>query len=178
MHYFIDCYNWMFRILSKSGNLESLRDTFIEELNKKVELLQLDVTLVFDAQHQMGEGSHHHYHSLEVRFTSKGETADDYIVSRLRQVKDPSHHTVVTSDKDLSRRARLELAKTETVEGFLAWISKRYESKLKQKDELHTPIRKKEDTPPKTEPKVPPTGASFDECYNYYLYNFEKHKKS
>ena len=57
MHYFIDGYNLLFRLLHGSEDLQSEREAIIYELNKKISLIKLDVAIVFDAAYQIGGGA-------------------------------------------------------------------------------------------------------------------------
>ena len=65
MHYFIDGYNLLFRIVHAGDDLKTQRDELIQDLIHKVNLLQLDVTLVFDSQYQNDEGSRTHHDYLK-----------------------------------------------------------------------------------------------------------------
>lgn len=172
MHYYIDGYNLMFRMVRAGGDLQSQRTHIIEELNTKISALELEATLVFDAHYQAGEGSRSHMKALEIRFTNKGETADQFIINELRTCKDPRKHTVVTSDKRLALHVRSKLAKTETVEEFMQMLNKRYRNKLKSEHpKLHKEPELTVPPPKKTEPSV---GATAEECLDYYLKEFEK----
>lgn len=156
MHYYIDGYNMLFRVMSRQGlNLRSQRENIIYELDKKITLIKLDVSLVFDATFQIGERSRSHFHSLEILFTAAGETADDFILDELKNSLNPEHETVVTSDKDLAWRARLRSAHTQSVEDFLIWLNKCYKNKLKSssstpKIKSPLPFSKKTEIPSST----------------------------
>jgi predicted RNA-binding protein with PIN domain len=136
MHYFVDGYNLLFRYSSKE-NLKNRRDQLICELNEKCRLLDLDVTLVFDAAYQFGESSRSHYDALEIIYTAVGETADLFILEQLKHLnvlkrsnsKGSIEETVVTSDKALAGFARQQSARTETIEEFISWINHRYKNK-------------------------------------------------
>lgn len=177
MHYYIDGYNLMFRVLRAGDDLQQQRESIIRELHRKIHLLNLDVTLVFDAQYQAGTSTRTNFQHLKILFTEFGETADDLILQELKHEKFPQQHTVVTSDKKLAWLARRRHAKTETVEDFLTWLNSRYKNKIK---------RKSHPTPPRTLPRLiqppqapPPDSSqslehsSVEECYEYYLQHFE-----
>ena len=180
MHYYIDGYNLLFRMLRASDeNLQIQRELVIQELNNKIQFLELDVTLVFDAQYQYGESTRTQLNYLEILFTSSGETADDFIISELKACRTPLQETVVTSDKKLAWRARRKLARTESVEEFFEWINRRYKNKKKQKkrekEEGQSPtlIAPKPIAKPAV-PTKPSTKDSVEECFGFYLNEFEK----
>lgn len=170
MHYFIDGYNLMFRILRAGDDLQLQRESIIRDLNRKIEVVGLDVTIVFDAQYQSGESSRSHLQHLEICFTSQGETADELILRQLQHDKNPRQQTIVTSDKKLAWLARRRGAQTETVEDFLKSLNNRVKNKLKRSKltpppDIIPPIKKI--TPPSTQK------SSTEECFEYYLEQFE-----
>jgi predicted RNA-binding protein with PIN domain len=172
MHYYIDGYNLMFRILRAGDDLQAQRQRIIHDLNEKVQKLGLNVTIVFDAHYQYGESSRSHYNALEIMFTAQGETADEFILNELKASLNPREETVVTSDKELAWSARRRAAKTETVEQFMDWLTKRYRNKQSQ----IMPREEKPQTLPKKAPKsFRAQPISPEEYFNYYLNTFESH---
>ena len=174
MHYYIDGYNLLFRILRAGEDVRKQREELTREIGKKVELLEIDATLVFDSHYQPDDNTRSHLNNLEIVFTAKDESADAYILQELKEARDPPQHTVVTSDKPLARLCRLRLAKTETVDEFLAWIGKRYKNKLRQKQnpeplERLAPLPK----PPPVRVK-PDTRNEEEKSFDSYLNIFEK----
>lgn len=187
MHYYLDGYNILFRGADAVGDLKKQRDLLIWELNEKVRALNLDVTVVFDAHYQLTEGTRSIFDSLEICFTEAQESADEYILKRLKGCASPKLETVVTSDNRLAWAARRYLAKTESVSEFLSWLNKRYNAKLKkeisyreniQKSSLSKlPLVSKEYSDKTKESPSPKKTAS--ESFDYYLYHFEKeHRES
>jgi predicted RNA-binding protein with PIN domain len=180
MHYFIDGYNLMFRVMKAGKGLSSQREILISELNLKARLLNLDFTLVFDAHHRLGSVSRGHYDQLEILFTGEGETADEYILRELTRDMNPSQQTVVTSDKKLAWLSRRRQAHTETVEKFLEWLDKRYKNKWRryrqaQKEAIEVPkLAPKTTSPSGTSSLAPKHTAKPEECFEYYLETFEK----
>jgi uncharacterized protein len=176
MHYYIDGYNLLFRILKAGDDLRKQREEITLDLDKKASFLELDLTLVFDSHYQEDANTRSHFNSIEIIFTARGETADEFILQELKESHAPSQHIVVTSDKKLARLCQLRLGKTESIDEFLAWTTKRYKNKLRQKRQqtLHPPILKttkvetiKVNTPPSD--SEPPQN-----CFDYYLDRFEK----
>jgi len=144
MHYYIDGYNMMFRLVHAGGELELQRREIIEELNDKAKQFGLTITIVFDAHQQEGEASRTHYHHLEILYSAQNQTADDLILHMLKGEKHPQECTVVTSDKKLAWHARHLSVRTESVETYMNRLSKRHETKQNKektslKDTVKTP---------------------------------------
>jgi len=102
-------------------------------------------------------------------FSGEGETADDLIIKVIKN--SPKQYTVVTCDNKLAWRARRVGAKTESIEVFF----KRFNRKKNLKT-LKQPLEKKAKAPPKKITK-PTKNASVQQCFDYYLYLFEKKSK-
>lgn len=169
MHYYIDGYNLMFRMMKAADDLARQRELLITEIFKKISFVGLDVTIVFDSQYNPSESTRSNLREMSIYFTDHQETADEYILTELKNDPVPSAHTVVTSDRKLSYLSRLRGAKAETVESFMELLNKRYKNKLRNKDSLKTkpiipPVKKSDPTP----------ASSVEECQDYYLSQFEK----
>jgi predicted RNA-binding protein with PIN domain len=143
MHYYVDGYNLIFRVLKAKDSLKSKRSTLITDLSNKIDLLKLHTTLVFDSQYQHTEATRHHHKNLEIYYTDEGETADDYIIKCLKanQYASKRQITVVTSDLHLAWRARRENALTMLIDEYLDWIARRHRNKISE-------IRKELEAPP------------------------------
>lgn len=143
MHYFIDGYNLLFRLSRdfQEDDLQSQRETIIQELSLKITELKMQATLVFDAAYQTGLRSRKNYDSLEILFTEEGETADECILDELKKCRHPKNETVVTSDKKLAWYARRRGAKTQSTEGFLQKLSLKIRKKAIQK-KLNISVKK------------------------------------
>lgn len=163
MHYLIDGYNLLFRKFEVEDQLQEKRERFLKLLRSRIG--SLHVSIIFDAQHTVGEATRSGYGPLDVIFTNQNETADDCI---LKLVK-PKQTVVVTSDKHLAREARHLGAKTETAEQFLARLDKRVPKKKP------VTIPKKRGELVVTRPtKKPGKSATFAECFDYFLEQFSK----
>lgn len=182
MHYFIDGYNLLFRQSQEWRNLQKQRESVIYELDKKVSILNLDVSIVFDAIHQPGHGSRSHYNSIEILFSAQGETADEFILNRLKNIYSPKSETIVTSDKGLARLSRHYHSKTMTIEEFTLWLDRCYLNKInkvktgkssskpsKVYEKFETEISK--DSPSNV--IIPNQNTSLENCSNYYERIFE-----
>lgn len=131
MHYYIDGYNLLFRASwnSSKKTLEGQRQALIEMLDRYASLLHLNVTVVFDAPLQTEEWKRCHFRSLEIIFTSRGESADDFLITHFERLLEPKKTCLVSSDKRLAMKAKGFGIRAETVEEFLAWLKKRARKK-------------------------------------------------
>lgn len=164
MHYFIDGYNLLFRsIKAGSEDLQLQRQAIIDDLSKKLNVLNIDATIVFDSYYQKGLREKNHKQNFEILFTDEGETADECILDELRIRPNPRIETVVTSDKDLAWKARLKGAHTLTIDEFLRFLNQKWRKKM-------NPISKKEKEP---EP-IPPPIEKKETTEEFYLRTFEE----
>ncbi|CUI15711.1 conserved hypothetical protein [Candidatus Protochlamydia naegleriophila] len=174
MHYYIDGYNLLFRLMHAHDHLQTSREQIILDLNKKASLVRIDVSIVFDGTFQVGEGTRTHFDHIEISFTAEGETADEFILDELKNSRHPEQETVVTSDKKLAWQARCRQAHTESVEDFMAWLNKSYKNKLKQlKNPPTRRIAPKLVTP--LTPAEPLIEATVESSHDYYARIFEAH---
>lgn len=142
MHYLVDAYNLLFRTLKKRGSLEKIRQTLIEDLNEVISELNLHVTLVFDgAEEHLPLPTRGHYDAIELVYTPKNQTADEYIFEEVSFTRTPSQMTVVTSDRELSRRCHEHRAKTLTINEFLHLLSKKKTKKKRAGSSHHRAFR-------------------------------------
>ncbi len=174
MRYLIDGYNLIFRTLSPIKNLSDSRQITLSELSQKVTVLGLDATIVFDAQYTPEESSRGHFGSLEVHFTSFGETADHWLIQTIEESSEPSQMTIITSDRQLGVIASRMGTHVVKVEVFLAWLEKRCRNKL-HKDQKKT-LKKQVIIPPTKikKPSTPPPEAAIEEWFEHYHEVFSK----
>lgn len=173
MHYLIDGYNMLFRLMHAHSDLQTKREQIIYDLNKKVSILNWDVSVVFDATFQMGPGSRSHYNCLEILFTAEGETADEFILNELKTCTNPRLETVVTSDKTLAWHARCRHAHTESIEEFVARLNKLYKNKLKKRKQEKVTITEPLNLPKLIHPKNK-TDVSLETKPNWSLEEYEQ----
>lgn len=175
MHYFIDGYNLLFRLLPPKENLQLIREAFIYDLSYKASFLNLDATLVFDSHYQEGEASKSHVDKLEIIYTNQGESADDFILKSIKRSAFPKQHTVVTSDNKLAWQARRLLTNTMSVEDFVALLEKRYKNgQAKQQESPDTTKASKKIQEATT---LLPTPTPSKGSMEYYIEAFEKEYK-
>jgi len=173
MHYIIDGYNLLFWLKGDRDQLESLRRSFIQDMDKKAALLKMDITIIFDGHFRQDEETRSHFRHIEIIYTSHGESADEVIISELKSSLDVRREIVITSDRDLAWRVKKLHAKTERAPEFYRKIQER--ARKRQKQELKK-------TPPKKRPALPPTAVeteSFvkDESLTHYQKIFEARLK-
>ncbi len=186
MHYYIDGYNYIFKYAKARDVLKGLRQKFLANLNAKVNLLDLDVTIVFDSQYERSDFSRTHFNKLEIIFTAYGETADELILQEIKNAKRPNLHTVVTSDKQLSIQVRNLHAYVQTIESFFADLNKRCKNKIRHlthpketKKALESQLIRKlchehEIKIEKKQVSIPDPKATVHQSFAYYLETFEK----
>lgn len=175
MHYYIDGYNMLFRMTQFQQGLQAERESLLEDLNRKISLLKLDVSIVFDAAFQAGGRSRTHLDALEILYTGEGETADEFILDVLSQASAPRQEIVVTSDKILAAQVRHLSAKVEPVEEFLRWLNRSYEKRLKQPERVkktQKQIQLPPPTPSSDHAALAPK-ADAESLMNYYQRMFE-----
>lgn len=181
MYYLIDGYNLLFRKLESGQSIQSQRQNLINALQKIINTLHLSAAVIFDSAYQEYEGSRSHIQTLEVVFTDKGQSADDYILDEIRRHQRPQQLIVISSDNKLTWRCRQLGAKTESCEEFAQWTRERQKSrKRKEKKEEDTTwtgieVEDKEKTPSTSEKEPSPTPKkTAEESFDYYLKHFEK----
>jgi predicted RNA-binding protein with PIN domain len=119
--------------------LKKKRQQMIEEINSAVSHLSLQITLVFDgAEEHLIHPAREHFDAIELVYTSKLKSADDYIYEEVSNSRSPSQITVVTNDRELSTRCRNHRANTLTLSAFLNFLSKK---KAKKKRGAARPFR-------------------------------------
>lgn len=132
MHYLVDAYNLLFRTLKKRGPLEKKRQSLIAELNSSISHLNLNVTLVFDgSQDCLPASTRGHFDAVEIVYTSKSLTADEYISEEVFNSNTPSQITVVTNDRELANRCKTQRAKILAIDEFLCFLMKKKAKKNK-----------------------------------------------
>jgi predicted RNA-binding protein with PIN domain len=152
MKYLLDGYNILFRERDTKGSLEEQRTQLFEKLNFLAEASHLNFIVVFDAHHQAGESERHHYHSLEVIYTDFDQTADDYIIEYVEclPVSKRNRMKVVSSDRALMQKVRLERVEALSVPDFFKEVERKEHSQLTKRTKPGKPTQrsKVEKAPP------------------------------
>lgn len=175
MRYLIDGYNLAFRLYSDRHTLQQRREVTLADISEKIALLDVEATIIFDAQHTPEESSIGHFLGLKVCYTNYNETADEWILNYITEEKIPSKLTVVTSDRELASRARLHGAHSIAVDTFFNWLKKRFKNAIfKEKKPLKQPKPQISLPKPKPKEKKPAFATPAEECLEYYLEAFSK----
>lgn len=136
MHFLVDGYNLLFRVIKGKKSLESKRDLLLSFLNEQADAFHLQLTVIFDAavdKHQ--EFSRHHRKHLEIIYTSAKQSADECILTLLEETRKPHGYMVITSDRELKSRAKALGANTQTIDEFLTELSGKTKKKQKKRQE-------------------------------------------
>ena len=136
MHYLIDGYNLLFRVVQgeRTTSLQSLRKEIIESFNQLSLKQKLNLSLIFDAARcAPTELTRGHYDALEIVYTAENQTADEYMIECVSVSKNPAQITVVSSDLKLGKQIRHYGAKTMLIGDFLAFILRKNEKTTKIK---------------------------------------------
>ena len=124
--------------------LHDARRKLIEELDKFASKLSYPISIVFDAPLQTEDLSRSYYRSLEIIFTSRGLTADEYLIQTLSFQKNPRLITLVTSDKPLARKAKELKVQVISVKEFITRMRKKTRKRVqieKPSSRLKAPTR-------------------------------------
>ena len=91
------------------------------------------MTLVFDASDPSQKfETRSHFDSLEIIYTCSKKTADTLILEKVEQSKKPNFFCVVSSDKDLSSKARALRAEALSLPSFLELLFKKQKSSFQE----------------------------------------------
>lgn len=142
MHYYIDGYNFLFRLSHDwHFDLRTQREALIQAFNEKIEELKLSLTIVFDgAEMPRGDYTRGHWKNVEVVYTHEGLSADDYILHQLENERHPKLWTVVTADRELMGRAKLLGAGAMDIVMFLQLLEKRKRKKIGRRRAERSPM--------------------------------------
>ena len=130
MRYLIDGYNLFFKIEQNILPLDIKREEFLKNLDLEIAELKLKSILVFDShsEHAHSFPTSKKMQKLEIVFSPKNQSADDYIIELLSW--DNKETILVTSDNELARKAKQMGTNTYSVEKFIAFILKKRKKQL------------------------------------------------
>lgn len=133
MLYYIDGYNLIFCLTNSKHPLIHQRKSIALFLQKQFASLNLEGILVFDGSERGFGGSSRAYASpLQIVYSPKGQTADEYILEKLEGRKKNSLSTVVSNDRSLCSHARSLGARTQSNEAFIEYLEKKKARKRKK----------------------------------------------
>ena len=120
MHYWIDGYNFFFRLTKNYKSMKEQERALLEKLYLTMTRLNSPMTVVFDGREKdPPEALRRNLLSMSIVYTPEKQTADDYILEMLDHAKNPDQEMVISSDSELLRRAKQKGARTKTIEEFL-----------------------------------------------------------
>lgn len=136
MHYIIDGYNLFFRLEEEITPLAEKREEFVEFLIKEMTRCHIKANLIFDSgkTHKNPFPSTKEQQGLTITFSPYGISADTYILEFLKYQKLPQTMTLVTSDRELAKKARELGAITQTIEAFLKMLQAKKKRRGKSED--------------------------------------------
>jgi uncharacterized protein len=131
MRYFIDGYNFLFRLSEIETSLEKSREGIISFLQLHAGRKNLDVTLIFDGADKEASSHFKSLGPLHIAYSAYKQSADNYILEQIDAASNPKSIVVVTSDKRLCRMVHAMQARTQSVENFIAFLLKQKISREK-----------------------------------------------
>lgn len=145
MQYLIDGYNLIFSLSETKEDLRALRTKLIQFLQRYFVQLKLEGIVVFDGSHRNDEESGLAYSSpLEIAYTPKGQSADEYIIEKISLDHNAREITVVSNDRGLISHVRSMEAKALSNRAFISMLEKRGEKGKKTVSEKLTVESKKD----------------------------------
>lgn len=142
MHYLVDAYNLLFRILKNRGPLQKNRQKLIEELNEPISKFNMHVTLVFDgAEEHFPSPTRGHFDAIELVYTPKNTSADAYIIEMVSHAKSPAQITVVSNDGEIAKKCRNFRAHTLSIDDFIHLLEKKEAKRARSAKSRAAPIR-------------------------------------
>lgn len=126
MHYWIDGYNFFFRLTKSYKSMKEQERSLLEKLYQTMTQLNSPMTVVFDGREKdPPEALRRNLRSMNIVYTPARQTADDYILEMLEHAKNRDQEMVISSDSELLRRSKQKGARTQTIEEFLKTLSKK-----------------------------------------------------
>lgn len=117
MHYLVDGYNLLYAMLEiPPGDGQAKREALLRFLAKAKLQGDNPLTVVFDSHEGLGDRLRQA--GIAVVFTA-GESADDWLANKVREVENPRSFAVVSNDKGIRDRVRGTGAKWLSAEAFL-----------------------------------------------------------
>lgn len=121
MLYIIDGYNFLFRLQHRIKDLKKDRSHFLLLIDKICEERNLYTQIVFDSNEELSLDypSKAKLSHIQIIFSPKNKTADDYILEIVHVSKNRYKTTVVTSDLLLAKLSEALGTRWLTVEAFM-----------------------------------------------------------
>lgn len=121
MHYWIDGYNLLFRISKDYQAMKGNERKLLVAINEAMHRRHFQATVVFDGREKdPPEALRKNLDALAIIYTPYNQTADDYILQNFSP-----NDTIVSSDRELTGKARQRGAQTLSVEQFVTRLLKK-----------------------------------------------------
>jgi len=121
-HFYIDGYNLLFALPEMpAGTWMEKRHALLLWISDYRPQGQNPVTVVFDSR--QGLGDREVVSGLDVVYTA-GETADDWIIKRVRQISNPRAAIVITDDQGIRHMIRGTGARWQSAHDFIGLAQK------------------------------------------------------
>lgn len=130
MHYYIDGYNLVYYLNEDVQDFKKEREKLVSYLLSALSP-KIKVTVVFDGQ----EESRSYKGFLEILYTDKAISADDWILQKISISKKPGLIGVITFDKGLSKMASYMGAKNILLPNLLIKSKKKGDEERKPEKE-------------------------------------------
>lgn len=106
----------------------------LEKLYQTMAHLNSPMTVVFDGREKdPPEATLRNLLAMNIVFTPKRQTADEYILEMLDYSKNVDQEMVVSSDMELLRRSKQKGARTKTIKEFIELVSKKSSAKAEER---------------------------------------------
>lgn len=133
MHYWIDGYNFFFRLTKNYKTMRAQERSLLEKLYQTMTSLNSPMTVVFDGREKdPPEALQRNLRAMNIVYTPATQTADNYILSMLNLAQNPAQEMVISSDRDLLRKSKQLGARTQTIEEFLTTITRKKSSSTEE----------------------------------------------
>jgi predicted RNA-binding protein with PIN domain len=137
MHYWIDGYNFFFRLTKSYKSMKEQERALLQKLYQTMTHLNSPMTVVFDGREKNPpEALLRNLQSMSIVYTPARQTADDYILEMIELTKNHNHQIVISSDMALLRRSKQKGARTQTVEEFLKKIARKKTDSAAEKKQI------------------------------------------
>jgi predicted RNA-binding protein with PIN domain len=125
----------LFNIYPKCQDVDSCRESLIEDLEILFFNLKIHATVVFDNRYYLAGSTPSRYkkYHLEVIYTPSRLTADEFILEMILS-STASKHTVISSDRDLIKKAKELGTKTKNLDEFFKEIARKKRKLNKPKE--------------------------------------------
>jgi predicted RNA-binding protein with PIN domain len=133
MHYYIDGFNLLFKMTKGYADMRMRKREILLSLNTAAVLYTLDLTIVFDGkQVDQPLAVRTNLDELRIIYTPFHQTADTYLLSLLDYETDLDEITIISSDREVTGKAKQKGAHILSSENFLIFLDKKSKKQLRE----------------------------------------------